>query len=102
MTVLPVFPKVARRQDHERERLRLLRDRWDQEREGQLRKDRTDDALRPLYALLMGHSVRGLYRHEAGDRKPVPPEVAAFFAATAQKRSGTPAPAKAGHPAYSG
>lgn len=85
--LLPLAAEVGhlRRQDHERERLRLLRERWDHELEGELRKERSDDALRPLYGLMMGQSIRELYGDKVGGGKPLPPEVAAFLATATPK-----------------
>ncbi|MBI1176017.1 hypothetical protein GC207_01105 [bacterium] len=79
--ILPLATELAqvRRHDHERERLRLLRERWESELEENLRKDRSNQVLAPIYGLLASRMIGDLYRNEANGNAPLPPEVAAFL-----------------------
>lgn len=86
--LLPLAAELAqlRRHDHERERLRLLRERWKNELEENLRKDRSNQVLAPIYGLLASRMIGDLYRNEANGNAPLPPEVAAFLEATPEAR----------------
>ncbi len=83
--ILPLAAELAqvRRNDHEQELLELKRERWAHELETERNDRASAEKLSPLYGLLMGQALRGIYREEADGKRPVPPELRAFLASAA-------------------
>ncbi len=76
-----------RRGDHEEQSLRIERERWQAEQAVTEADKRSSAKLAPFWALILGRGIRDLYEDDlkkSGGK--FPPELKAFFAATAKAR----------------
>jgi hypothetical protein len=71
--------------DHEEQSLRIERERWQAEQAATEAEKRSAAKSSPLFALLTARGVVDLYREDLENGK-IPPELKAFFAATAKAR----------------
>ncbi|MFL6542780.1 MAG: hypothetical protein ACJ8I9_06405, partial [Chthoniobacterales bacterium] len=74
-----------RRVDHQEERIRLDRERWEAEEAEAEAKKRSAAKMSPLWALLAATGVGELYKDRMKDGH-VPPELEAFLAVTGKGR----------------